>query len=66
MLNHQMIIALELARERVAEADRYRLAALAQSGEARVSRTRRAVAKLAIAIARVADRSVLDGRLQVS
>jgi hypothetical protein len=57
MHNHFLIVALDLARERAAEADRYRLAALARSGKPRASRlfrARRLVARIAAAVARTA------------
>ena len=52
MLDHHMFLAMQLARERAAEADRYRLAALARSGETRVSLVGRFIAQVAVAIAR--------------
>jgi hypothetical protein len=51
-------IALELARERVAEANAQRLAALAHPGEPRTARIRRAIARVALAVARAADTEV--------
>jgi hypothetical protein len=56
--NYYAFIAMELARERVAEADAQRLAALAHPGEPRSAAIRRAIARVAIAIARAADDEV--------
>lgn len=52
-------IALELARERVAEANAQRLAALAHEGESRPGVVRRAIARVALAVARAADDEVV-------
>ncbi|MEA2606607.1 MAG: hypothetical protein QOI00_1364 [Chloroflexota bacterium] len=49
------ILAIDLARERAAEADAYRFAALATAHAARPSRLRRGVARAALAVARAAD-----------
>jgi hypothetical protein len=49
------LIALDLARERAAEADAYRFAALANDQERRPSRLRRSIARVALAVARAAD-----------
>ena len=66
MHSHYLFLALDLARERAAEADRYRLARLAQSGEpARVGLIRRTVARAAVAIARAADERAMHGELAV-
>jgi hypothetical protein len=51
-------IALDVARERVHEAEQARLAALGDHGRSRPSAIRRAIARGAIAIARVADRDL--------
>jgi hypothetical protein len=51
-------LALDLARERAAEADAQRLAALAHRGESRPGVVRRAIARIAIAVARAADDEV--------
>lgn len=60
MHNHYYaFMALQLARERAAEADAHRLAALAHQGESRPSRVRRAIARVALAIARAADDTVV-------
>jgi hypothetical protein len=61
MYNHYFFLALDTARERAAEADRYRLAALSRSGAAQANPARRLIARAAIAIARAADRTTLDG-----
>jgi hypothetical protein len=62
MQSHYLFLALDLARERVAEAERARLASLAEPAPSRVTRARRAVARVAIAIARAADETALDRR----
>jgi len=62
MHSHYLFLALDLARERAAEADRHRLARLAQSGEsAPVGLVRRTVARAAVAIARAADERAVRG-----
>ena len=48
-------LALDVARERAAEADAQRRAALAHAGEVRSSTIRRAIARVALAVARAAD-----------
>ena len=56
MHSHYVFLALEVARERAAEADAQRLAALAHQPMESVSlRVRRAVARAALAVARAAD-----------
>jgi hypothetical protein len=50
-----LFLALDIARERSAEADRDRLAAQARPGSRLVAGTRRLIARSAIAIARAAD-----------
>jgi hypothetical protein len=60
MYNHYFFLALDTARERAAEADRYRLAALSRSGATTTSPARRLIARAAIAVARAADRTTLD------
>jgi hypothetical protein len=55
MHSYYTFIALDLARERAAEADRYRLAALANRGSAEIGVVRRIVARVAVAVARAAD-----------
>ena len=51
-------IALDLARERVHEAEQARLAALGHPIPARAAGIRRAIARVAIAVARAADRDL--------
>ncbi len=61
------ILALDLARERAAEAEAYRLAALAalaNRADRRPSPVRRLIARVALAIARAADDEV--GRVPVA
>ena len=55
MLHYYALLALDLANERVAEADAQRRAGLAHAGEVRTSALRRAIARLALAVARAAD-----------
>ena len=57
-------IALDLARERAAEADRERLASLAHPRN-EVGIVRRAVARVAVAVARAADERLTQGELAV-
>jgi hypothetical protein len=61
--NHYLFFALDTARERAAEADRYRLAARARAAAAglppHVNPVRRVVARVAVAVARVADEAAL-------
>jgi len=61
--SHHVFLAFDLARERAAEADRYRLAAKARAAAAglgpQVNPVRRAVARLAVAVARAADEAAL-------
>ncbi len=58
--------AFSLARERVAEADRYRLAALArQQRPDRVGPVRRAIARAAFAVARAADDRLVSRELAI-
>jgi hypothetical protein len=49
------LIALDLARERAAEADAHRFAAQFDAAQSRPSRVRRGIARIALAVARVAD-----------
>lgn len=56
--NYYMFLALETARQRVAEADAQRLAALGRPGEQRPSVVRRTIARVAFAVARAADGDV--------
>lgn len=53
--NYYVFLALDLARQRAAEADERRLAALAEPGEPRAAGLRRAIARIALAVARAAD-----------
>jgi hypothetical protein len=55
MHSYYLFIALDTARARAAEADRYRLAAAARTKPARVNAVRRGLARAAVAFARVAD-----------
>ena len=55
MHSHYLFIALDTARSRAAEADRYRLAAAARTQPARVNAVRRGLARAALALARAAD-----------
>ena len=50
-----LFLALDIARERSAEADRNRLAAQARTGSRIVMGTRRLIARSAMAVARAAD-----------
>ena len=56
--NYYAFIAMELARERAAEAQAQRLASLAHPGEPRTAGIRRVIARVAFAIARAADDEV--------
>lgn len=58
MHSHYVFLALEVACERVAEADAQRLAALAHPVEPLGVRVRRAIARVALAVARRADRDI--------
>jgi hypothetical protein len=53
--NYYSFIALDLANQRVAEANAQRLADLAHPGESRTAGLRRAIARIALAVARAAD-----------
>ena len=59
MFTHYTFLALDLAAQRAAEADRYRLAAAARESRHEVSRVRRLVARAAVAVARAADDTVV-------
>jgi hypothetical protein len=63
MQQYYTFLALGIARERAAEADAHRLAALAHRGEPRTAGIRRAIARIALAVARAADDEV--GRVPV-
>jgi hypothetical protein len=56
--NYYAFVALDLARERAAEADAQRLAASAHPGEPRTAGLRRLIARVALAVARAADDEV--------
>ena len=58
MHTHYVFLALEVARERAAEADAPRLAGLAHPSEPIGVRVRRSIARAALAVARVADDEV--------
>jgi hypothetical protein len=58
MQQYYTFIALELARERAAEANAQRLASLAHPGEPRTAGIRRVIARIALAVARAADDEV--------
>ena len=55
MHSHYVFLALDLARERAAEADAHRLAALRRPSDPVAGRIRRQVARAALAVARAAD-----------
>jgi hypothetical protein len=55
MQHYYTFIALELARERAAEANAQRLAALSHPAEPRTVAIRRLIARIALAVARAAD-----------
>jgi hypothetical protein len=64
MQSYYTFLALDLARERVAEADRRRLAALAyQPRSVEVGFVRRLVARVAVAVARAADERLVQREL---
>ncbi len=56
--NYYAFIAMDLARQRAAEAEAQRLAAFANPGEPRTAGVRRVIARVAFAIARAADDEV--------
>ena len=58
MHTHYVYLALEVARERAAEADAQRLARLAHPVEPLTVRVRRSIARVALAVARAADDEV--------
>jgi hypothetical protein len=55
MHSHYLFLALDIAHERAAEAQRARLASLAHPAPTTSLRVRRAIARLALAVARLAD-----------
>lgn len=63
MFQHYAFLALDLARERAAEAARERFAAQVQPTEVRVNRVRRAIARLAVEVARAADARTAEARI---
>lgn len=58
MHSNYLFLALEIARERAAEADAQRLAQLAHPTDPLGVRVRRLVARIALAVARAADDEV--------
>jgi len=60
MHNHYLFLALDLAHERAAEAQRARLASLAHPAPTIWVRARRGIARFAIAIARLADDATVN------
>jgi hypothetical protein len=66
MQSYYTFIALDLARQRVAEADRRRLAGLVhQPRSNEVGLVRRVIARVAVAVARAADERLVHGELAV-
>jgi hypothetical protein len=66
MQSYYTFIALDLARERAAEAQRYRLAALAHPHDpSQVGLVRRSIARLAVAVARAADNRLVQRELAI-
>jgi hypothetical protein len=62
MHSSYVFLALDIARERAAEADAERLARLSHPSEPLSDRVRRSIARVALAVARAAD----DGEVTVS
>ena len=60
MQSHYLFLALDIAAQRAAEADSYRLAESARQPSNDVNRIRRIVARVAVAIARAADETTVD------
>ncbi len=60
MQSHYLFVALDIAAERAAEAERYRLAKRARQPSNDVNRIRRIVARVAVAVARAADETTVD------
>jgi hypothetical protein len=58
MHSHYLFLALDLARERAAEADAVRLASLGRRSDSIAARIRRRVARLAVAVAFAVDDEV--------
>jgi hypothetical protein len=63
MQSYFAFLALDVARERAAEADSWRLAALAHPRPSRATVVRRGIARLALAVARLADKDLGGGTL---
>jgi hypothetical protein len=61
---HYAFLALDLARERMAEADAHRLAALGRPASTRSLGVRRFIARVALTVARLADEERVQGVLQ--
>ena len=61
--NFYVLLALDLARQRAAEARAEHLAALADDGEPRFATVRRLIARAAIAVARAADAEAVPAPL---
>jgi hypothetical protein len=61
--NFYAFVALDLANQRVAEANSQRLADLAHPGESSTSGLRRMIARIALAVARAADDEVATVQL---
>ncbi len=59
MHSHYLFLALDIAGQRAAEADRYRLAQAARQASTDVNRVRRLVARAAVAVARAADEAAI-------
>jgi hypothetical protein len=66
MHSNYLFLALDLARERAAEADRERLASMAHPVPSSVTRIRRTVARAAVAVARAADHATLERNASAS
>jgi len=60
MQSHYLFLALDLAHERQAEAERARLASLGHPAPTLMTRVRRTVARAALAVARAADETELQ------
>jgi hypothetical protein len=66
MQSYYTFIALDIARQRTAEADRERLAALAHSQDPDgVGLVRRSIARVAVAVARAADERLVERALAI-
>ena len=60
--NYYLLLALDTARDRAAEADRHRLAGIARGQRPAQHAARRFVARVAVAVARLADEGTLERR----